>query len=193
MTSGRRRAASTTQPTCSRRRATSLRRDVDMPAVRAGRAGSQRDRGGRAIGAAPRSTPACAAPPSSAEQRGPRGSTRRAPAPGRRRARSAWRPRWTACAGGTSGRRRPGRSARPRSRGRWTPRRSRWWRRPSRRPVRSGPVSSVISTSSGSQVAVDVVQGLEPLPRLGAAHDDRPVRAVSGRRRAAAGRVSSIT
>ena len=56
---------------------------------------------------------------------------------GRRRARSAWPPRWAACAGGRCARSATGPSARPRARRRRCCRRSRCSRRPSRRRARS--------------------------------------------------------
>ena len=86
------------------------------------------------------------------------------------------------------------RSARPRSPGRSSPASiSVVSAAHGRRPAPIGPGPSVMSRSSGSRSRVDVVERLQPLARRRPADDDRPAAAGSGRRRAAAGRVSSIT
>ena len=81
----------------------------------------------------------------------PRGWTPSSAAPGRLRARSAWTPRWTACAGGRSGRRRPA-SKCAASRTRSVDAASTSVVRPPIVPARpTGPESSVMRRSSGSR------------------------------------------
>ena len=153
------------QPTCSRRRDDRRRRRSAARPYGPGRAGSSWIATGALRVAHLDRSRRSVAPPSSMSSCDGTGRRDRTAARGRRRARSAWPPRWTACAGGTSGRPRPaskcaasmtssvdavvdlGRQA---AHGAGQPDR---------------PASSVMTQVLGVEVAHDVVEGLQPLAR----------------------------
>ena len=116
-----------------------------------------------------------------------RGRRRTARARGRRRARTGARPRSRACGGATCARRRPGSKCAASSAISVVSSSISVSSPPIVPASPIGPRSSVMSRSSRVEGALDVVEGLELLPRAGAAHDDRALQLALGRTRAAAG------